>query len=164
LLDIIDPATGQHPIQTVYRRDELYHGPFVDQAPDLIIEPRRDDVNPAYNTLIQSGLGPDFMRSSAGFTGNHALDGIVAATGTGIPVRKITNARLIDLASTILHALDLPIPRDMEGRVLPLWSEPQDVQWLDSDDPPSTGPKTDQPLDAAEAAAVKQRLRSLGYL
>ncbi len=164
LLDIVDPVTGQHPIQAVYHRDELYHGPFVDQAPDLIIEPRRDDVHPAHNTLFEYGFGPDFLHSSGEFTGNHTLDGIITATGPGIPFGPIADARLLDLAPTILHVLDLPIPRDLDGSVLPLWREAQDVKWLDSDKSPTSSPTTDQVLNPEEADAVEQRLRSLGYL
>ncbi|HEY53822.1 MAG TPA: hypothetical protein G4N94_10225 [Caldilineae bacterium] len=164
LLDIVDPATGQHPIQSVHRREELYHGPYVSHAPDLIIEPRRADANPAHNTIHEFDFGSDFLRSSGDFTGNHALDGIVMAVGPGIPVGRIKHARLLDMAPTILHALDLPLPPGLDGDVLPFWSESQEIKWLDSDESPAPGSTTDHALDNEEAAAVEQRLRSLGYL
>ena len=164
LLDIADPATGQHPIQAVYRREELYHGPYVSHAPDLIVEPRRADDNPAYNTIYEYGFGSDFLRSSGDFTGNHALDGILAAVGPGIPAGRINHARLLDIAPTILHALDLPLPPDLDGSVLPLWSQPQEIKWLDGDEAPSPGLTIDEALSAEESATVEDRLRSLGYL
>ncbi len=164
LLDIVDPATGQHPIQAVYRREDLYHGPYVSFAPDLIVEPRRSDDNPAHNTIFDYGFGPDFLRSSGDFTGNHTLDGILAAVGPDIPVGRINDARLLDIAPTILHALDLPLPPDLDGDVLPLWSQPQDVKWGNADETSSSGLNVDEVLDAEESAAVEERLRSLGYL
>jgi predicted AlkP superfamily phosphohydrolase/phosphomutase len=164
LLDVVDPATGQHPIQAVYRREELYHGPYVFHAPDLIVEPRRTDDNPAHNTIYEYGFGPDSLRSSDDFTGNHALDGILAAVGPDIPSGPIADARLLDIAPTILHALDLPLPPGLDGRVLPLWSQPQDIKWSDPEKTPSSGLNVDEALDAEETATVEQRLRSLGYL
>ena len=164
LLDIVDSTTGQHPVQAVYRRAELYHGPFVPHAPDLIVEPRRVGDNPAHNTTCGHDFGPDFLRSSGHLTGNHALDGILAAVGPGIPVGAIADARLLDIAPTILHALDLPLPIDLDGSVLPLWSQPQEIKWLDTDEAPSSDLSTADALNAEETATVEQRLRSLGYL
>jgi len=164
LLGIVDPATGQHPIQAVYRRAELYHGSFVPLAPDLIVEPRRADDDPVHNTICGHDFGPDFLRSSGHLTGNHALDGIFAAVGPDIPVGRIADAQLLDIAPTLLHALDLPLPPDLDGSVLPLWSQPPDVKWGDTDETPSTDLSTDDALNAEETATVEQRLRSLGYL
>jgi len=164
LLDIVDPATGQHPIQAVYRRDELYSGPFVDQAPDLIVEPRRAGGNPAHNTTYEYGFETDFLRDSGDFTGNHDLDGILVASGPGIPVGRIDDARLLDIAPTILHTLDLPIPRDLDGSVLPLWGQPKETKWLDADKAPESNPGAAATLSAEESAAIEDRLKSLGYL
>ncbi len=38
LSELTDPETGQRVVKRVHRREALYHGPFLDQAPDLIVE------------------------------------------------------------------------------------------------------------------------------
>ena len=46
----------------------------------------------------------------------------MATTGPTIPKKQknqeINSARIIDLAPTILHIMNVPIPNDMDGRVL----------------------------------------------
>ena len=52
-------------------------------------------------------------------TGSHRLDGILLAMGPGIRQgAKVSGATTYDLAPTWLHALDQPIPADLEGKVL----------------------------------------------
>src|ERR1700741_3756586 len=36
--ELKDPRTGQPVVSRVYRRDELFHGPFAKEAPDLILD------------------------------------------------------------------------------------------------------------------------------
>ena len=51
--------------------------------------------------------------------GFHKMDGIFIAKGAGI--RKgveITGAEIIDMTPTILYMMGLPIPEDMDGKVL----------------------------------------------
>ncbi|WP_193383885.1 hypothetical protein [Pyrococcus yayanosii] len=49
----------------------------------------------------------------------HRLNGIFLAYGPGIKKGyKIENAKIYDIAPTILHIFGLPIPNDMDGRVL----------------------------------------------
>ena len=38
LSNLTDPATGRRVVRAVHRREDLYHGPYVDQAADLLIE------------------------------------------------------------------------------------------------------------------------------
>ena len=35
---LTDPATGARPIRRVWRREELFHGPYLERFPDLIVE------------------------------------------------------------------------------------------------------------------------------
>lgn len=161
---LVDPETGIHPIKAVYRREALYEGPYVDLAPDLIVEPRRDDPDPAHNTILRYGFEQATFAGSGDLTGNHALDGIFLACGSGIPSRRIEHARLLDIAPTILHTLGLAIPAHLEGEVLPLREEgPPVVREEGGDEIESTGGASPA-FDPEEQATVEDRLRSLGYL
>ena len=52
-------------------------------------------------------------------TGSHRLNGIFLAYGPRIKREyKIENARIYDIAPTVLHIFGLPILKDMDGRVL----------------------------------------------
>ncbi len=166
LLDLTDPATGTKPITAVYRREELYQGPWLDHAPDLILEPRRNDSDPGRNTTIASGFGAQVFTDSGDLTGNHALDGILIAAGPDIPARPLDGATLLDLAPTLLHALDVPIPTHMEGRVLDLWSSWRPPRRQESTAMTTTGATAEGEaiFSPTEQALLTERLRALGYL
>jgi len=54
-----------------------------------------------------------------GFSGIHKLNGIFIAYGKDIKKNfEVKNAKIIDIAPTILHIFGVPIPDDMDGRVL----------------------------------------------
>jgi predicted AlkP superfamily phosphohydrolase/phosphomutase len=36
--ELRDPRTGEAIVKRVFRRDEIYHGPYCDEAPDLTLE------------------------------------------------------------------------------------------------------------------------------
>ena len=56
-------------------------------------------------------LGPD--------DGGHGSEGYFVMAGPGVPPQgKISELSLIDVAPTVLYLMGLPVPEDMEGRVL----------------------------------------------
>ncbi len=164
LLALTDPATSAHPITAVHRRSDLYHGPHVELAPDLILEPRRSDPNPALNTLLAYDITAQPFTPSGDITGNHTLDGIFLAAGPDIPSGDLNGARLIDLAPTLLHSLGLPVPNDSDGRVLPLWSLPRPVIWAEERSGPESSSEPRTTFAADEQSAIEAHLRALGYL
>ena len=73
----------------------------------------------------------------------------------------------MDIAPTVLHLLDLPVPEGMDGRVLteafrPEWLAQHAIVYdnvrLDIDK------DTDSSYGADEEKKVEERLRALGYL
>ncbi len=168
LLSLVDPETGWRPVQAVYRREALYQGPFVDLAPDLVVELVRDDPEPGRNTAIAFDFAPPSSANgfvdSGDLTGNHALDGILIAAGPEMASQRIEKARLIDLAPTLLHALGLAVPRDLEGDVLPLWSQPRPVVWSDAGSGQLVGAAGTATLAPEDQATVEEHLAALGYL
>ena len=168
LLALRDPDTGERVVQAVYRREELYAGPFLDLLPDLVFDlgdgPYLASDAPMAATVLEP-LPPNLLQ------GRHRPTGVLAAAGAGIAAgRRIDGARIIDVAPTVLYALDLPIPDDMDGRPLveifhdnyqashPVRREPA-VQEQDL-----TGfSKPVGPSDEEEAE-MERRLRGLGYI
>jgi predicted AlkP superfamily phosphohydrolase/phosphomutase len=82
LLNVQDPSSGQHIIKSVYRREDIYWGPQIDSAPDLILEPHRDFNNIKANYWLESFNFKDdkaIFGSSEPYSGNHSSAGICAS-------------------------------------------------------------------------------------
>ncbi len=116
LLQLKHPATGEQLIARVYNREELYHGALLDNTPDLLVLP----ADFKYVAFGESEFASNrIVGPTLGHTGHHRLEGIVGLSGAQVQAgAQIQTAALIDLAPTILYALGLPIPPDMDGRVL----------------------------------------------
>jgi predicted AlkP superfamily phosphohydrolase/phosphomutase len=121
LLALTDPRTGNRPVAHVYLREELYTGPHAAEAPDLIVEPQRDHPNAGDNYLLDGSLSHagELFAESNPYIGNHASEGILAAWLPGtVPVQRDLPASIMDIAPTILAAMQVPVPQHMDGRVL----------------------------------------------
>ncbi len=124
---LVDPATGQPCVEKTYTREELYSGSRLADAPDIIVVLKqgyqmvgdflavhRGGGKIPAGTLFGSGEGNRFKIS-----GIHTPDGVLIAHGPGIAAgKKVSGARIIDLAPTILHTFGVAAPADMDGTVL----------------------------------------------
>lgn len=89
-----------------------YYG--TDKAPDILIIPNSVDIN---NSILVKDLWSKPLKNT--WTGMHDSFGILIAKGPYIKKKyKITHAKIIDIAPTILHIFGLPIPKSMRGRVI----------------------------------------------
>jgi predicted AlkP superfamily phosphohydrolase/phosphomutase len=113
LYELKDPDTGSNVVKKVYKKEDLYSGPNLSKAPDLYVVP----INETYEFVRFSKGGSIF--SSPRLPGHHNENGILIFYGKGIKEGKeIRNITMYDVAPTMLHILNLPIPDDMDGRVL----------------------------------------------
>lgn len=172
-----DPDTGEAMVVEVLRREEVYTGSLVDRAPDLLIRWRDDKylATKDYEGKPDGhifGSKQKFGRHGAAYaldqTGTHIMAGMCIAYGYGIrPGARLQEGRLIDLAPTILHLLETPIPQAMDGRVLteilaPAWAErPLRYETEAVDDP---AVETRAELTADDEEAIRARLQGLGYV
>jgi predicted AlkP superfamily phosphohydrolase/phosphomutase len=170
LLGLTDPDTGQPVLSSVFSQDELYDGPFTDRAPDLILEPQRDNPDPSHNFVLDGSLEHAIaspFSSSAPYTANHTLDGILIAWGAGVAAgQQITGAQIIDLAPTLLGVLGVPIPIEMDGQVLAELFVPGFLPELrrSAASEPSVADTPQKSYSLDEEIAIEDRLRGLGYL
>ena len=165
LKEIPHPETGLPLVDRIYERDELYDGPHAHLAPDLTAVPGdwRYRTIGLYdfttNKVISEAFGP---------TGDHRMDGIFVASGPPFRVgASPEGATLLDIAPTVLHLLGVPVPDDMDGRVLTEVLDPAVVP-VPAESISSNGHGPGEPVVAAyteeEDAAIQQRLADLGYL
>jgi predicted AlkP superfamily phosphohydrolase/phosphomutase len=123
--ELRDPRTGETIVKRVFRRDEIFHGPYRDEAPDLTLDwwdsslfstsPSLPDHTGEAPVEILERKPP----TTAEWGGTHRRDGILIAHGK--PFRKgieVKGAQLIDMAPTILRLMGEAVPEDMDGRVL----------------------------------------------
>ena len=146
------------PVDRIIAREEAASGAYLDRAPDLhlILDGYRTIAFPLFATD-----GKIITRQIRGDSGCHRLHGVFIARGPSIARGEISNARIIDLAPTILHLMNVPVPDDMDGRVLTealVTQRPVETQAA----VPASHAQED--LTAEEAAEVEERLRALGYL
>jgi predicted AlkP superfamily phosphohydrolase/phosphomutase len=169
LICLTDPETGRPVVRRVYRREELYQGPFLDQAPDLIVEWQDYTYwgRGSYDTQLSTFEAQrQFDFSDQPLSGAHRMEGILIAYGPGVQAGiQIEKANLLDMAPTILGILGIPIPRYMDGNVLYSLFEDgigDTFAFVDSvADLQIDGQFTYTP---EEEAAIQQHLKNLGYL
>jgi len=115
LRDFEDPRTKEPIVSRIYKREEIYSGPHMSIAPDIIFFLKEGEYLANVQPLDHLFEGLSWKTG----TGTHRLEGIFIGYGkdmkNGI---HIEDARIIDLAPTILNLMGIPIPDDMDGRVL----------------------------------------------
>jgi predicted AlkP superfamily phosphohydrolase/phosphomutase len=162
--EMCDPDTGEKMVDQVYVREELYQGPYVEQMPDVVFVPKGfrylsfGEYEFASHRLVDVSLG---------ITGWHRLQGMVLLHGAPIQAGgQVADARIEDLAPTILYLMGQSVPADMDGQVLsgalkPAWFDPKRLERIDLD-PDMTREHRD--LSDEDEEQVRQRLQGLGYL
>lgn len=102
-------AQGRAFVSAVHRREAVYHGKYVERAPDIALE-----WDPAAAPPAASIAG-----NTSQFDADHQPEGILIAVGPGIRAgNPIAGAGLADLAPTILHLLGIAPPERLDGDVL----------------------------------------------
>lgn len=159
-----DPHTGQAIVDIAARREELFHGRYVSDFPDviLVLKPEYVGAGSLAGTSLFEGH-PHPIRP-----GEHREDGIFIAAGANIAANgEQTELQLLDVPATVLYALDVPVPEQFDGRVLShifsrVYQQSVPVRHQTLPTPAASEPAA--ALSAAEADEVEKRLRGLGYL
>ncbi len=159
---VVNPKTGEPLLGTAYPREEVYSGPHVTEAPDIMFLPR--DLRTIANGA--SGFYSNRLFDRPIFRAHHRMDGILIGLGDPFrPQAQIDGARLLDLAPNLLYLLDCEIPESMDGRVWNAAYTP--AHWRAHPLRMSTDTYHTAPVGAAVSAddeALKRRLKGLGYL
>lgn len=115
---IRDPDTGDQVITRVSRAAEIYSGPHVDLAPDLLIGYNRN-YRASWDTVLGGYPRQLVLDNTEAWSGDHCIDAqfVPGVLLSSQPLAAKT-PRLEDLAPTILTAFNAPIPESMTGQPL----------------------------------------------
>jgi predicted AlkP superfamily phosphohydrolase/phosphomutase len=134
LLTFTDPATGQRPIGAVRKKEEVLSGPYLDRAPDLLLE-----AAPLYSLTHARQM----VEEADWLSGDHRPEGVYVMAGPGIEPGRGPEISLADFAGRIVAAAGLEPDAD--------WSRTAEAE------PVSV-------FTEDEEREVEERLRGLGYL
>jgi predicted AlkP superfamily phosphohydrolase/phosphomutase len=180
LNSVKEPGSDSPLFSEFHRRDEIFSGPLVNRAPDLVVLAK----NPEFHTAGWKEFDEDPWQSSLGdaqsplrwmyqmrvpYTGNHRLDGILFFMGPGIKTRlELAGASIMDIAPTALALLGVPVPNEMDGRVLEAAMLPELRDRLNVDFTSDEGLRPDltpvAELSAEDEQILIARLQNLGYI
>jgi predicted AlkP superfamily phosphohydrolase/phosphomutase len=171
--DLKHPETGEKIIGKVYKKEELYEGPYLKAAPDLIVC-ARDFAHQirggpykrrTYRKVLSKKDPQDFF-----VNGVHRLNGIFIAYGDGIRNNlSLSSQSIMDLFPTVLYSMGLKIPTAIDGRMI---KEIFDEDFVMK----NTVRYTDYPIERGskvpvrtyekegESKEIEKALKGLGYI
>jgi predicted AlkP superfamily phosphohydrolase/phosphomutase len=166
LADVRHPATRE-PAFAVRRKEELFRGPLLAKAPELVLLPHDERIH------VEASRRPwpsAFERHERldpevgyGYSGHHGLTGILAAAGPGIAFGAAPeNAEITQLPATICRLLGLELD-GVDGAPIEelLADSGGDTRRVAAAGGQARG---DDPVySAEEEAVILERLRDLGY-
>ena len=150
--ELRDPETDKRIITRTYRRDALFHGEWVHNAPDLIVEAapgcsiRSQRMGNLFSEPLQSG--------------DHRMNGIFIAYGPDVINKERTDISIFDVCPSFLDLLGVPVPADMDGTAVDMFPEGHKVK---QESVESKREAPEQYYTEEEEEKIKERLSALGY-
>ena len=157
----------QHVVEAAY----IFHDRMLARMMSLI-----DEENTTVLLISDHGFHCDHQRplyipkEPSGPAVEHSPYGVFVMAGPGIKNNgaHISGASVLDITPTLLHHMDLPVGKDMEGKVLhACFEQVKEVQWIDSwENIPGESGMHDAILreDPWAAQEALQQLVDLGYI
>lgn len=108
---------GKRAFEAVLPREAVFHGPYLDSAPDVVVVPDRSE-----HVVSPSIRGDPFGAPPEGW--RLGWYGLLAVAGPSIEPGPIGGARPSDVAPTVLATLGVPASDRMDGAAVPLLESP----------------------------------------
>jgi len=96
-------------MKRIYERDELFSGPLINQAPDLCAQS-------IYGYDLKGAVNKASLMDREIFTGMHTQDDSTLFINSPANVLRSRKPHITDVAPTLLDALGIGVPGDMDGR------------------------------------------------
>ena len=163
LNSLTDHETGEKLPVEIHRKEDLYDGPYVENAPDIVLFVKNGEY------LLDVQLGAELFQNAGWKTGfgTHRKNGVFWGHGPHLKNGvEIDGAKIADLAPTILFHQNVPIPENLDGEAFFSifnndFLERQNLSFTKESD--HVKEKT-EPLSDDEQAELEKKLKGLGYL
>ena len=115
----VDAENSQKPVRRVYKREEVYKGFDPNLVPDIIVA-----NNNGYRVSWQTSLGgipKDLLEDNKkNWSADHCSLDPEITKGIFLSNLKfdVDEANIMDIFPTILQLLNIPVPEDVDGKVL----------------------------------------------
>src|SRR5258707_4611972 len=121
---LVDPELGKVAISGMFDCDGVYAGPYVDNAPDLIVGYGKG-VRASWDSVMGKVTGTIFEDNMKAWSGDHCVDPRLVPAVL-FSNRKIAEEKpgIVDVAPTILKLFGLPLPAHFDGKPLTVSTEP----------------------------------------
>jgi predicted AlkP superfamily phosphohydrolase/phosphomutase len=151
--EIKHPGTGEKIVNQIWKKEELYDED--DEAPDIIFKIKQKYKG---KDTFESRVFIDIPKKAR--IGWHTSKGIFIASGPNIKSEKLDNAKLIDVAPTILAMYG--IRGEMDGRVLDIFKKKPRIK---EEKKNKKEEKEDKNVfNNKDKEKIKERLKALGYM
>lgn len=113
---LADPDSGRIGVTGVFDCDAVYAGPYVDNAPDLIVG-YGDGFRASWDSVMGKVTGQVFEDNLKAWSGDHCIDPRLVP-GVLFSNRKIDDEKpaIVDVAPTILKLFGLQLPSHFDGK------------------------------------------------
>ncbi len=176
LMALTCPESHEKIVDRVFLKEDVFWGDEFDKAPDIIFTWKNHQyIHRPSDPFLKDGFIKILNRKEAEFSeslhrpsGVHRDEGILIVQGPRIKTGKsLVQSRLMDIAPTLLYTLGIPIPNEMDGKVLlNIFEEKfiidRPVLFTEEKEKPSI--KAEEIYDVDEESAVRDRLKGLGYI
>jgi predicted AlkP superfamily phosphohydrolase/phosphomutase len=119
LLTLQDPDDGASIIRAVYKRDDIYTGPYLQNAAELQVG-MHDGYRVSWQTTLGGSPPGIVYKNDRKWSADHGGYDFAITSGILVTSRPITTAspRIIDIAPTVLRYFGLAVPTDIDGKPL----------------------------------------------
>ena len=116
LKGLVDPESGNVGITGMFDCDAVYAGPYVDNAPDLIVG-YGEGYRASWDSVMGKVTQQIFEDNLKAWSGDHCIDPRLVP-GVLFCNRKIAEEKpaIVDVAPTILKLFGLPLPGHLDGK------------------------------------------------
>jgi predicted AlkP superfamily phosphohydrolase/phosphomutase len=150
-------------IAEIHKREDVFAGPAMNDAPDLTLVLRD------FGFVSIANVYP-VLQERPSVIGTHNPEGIFIATGPGIAAgREIDRRNIVDVGATLLYSLGLAVPSDFEGEVpeevfTPAYLKVHPIQRGAPTLPLYATTTQPENIDEAEKAKIIKQLEAMGYM
>jgi predicted AlkP superfamily phosphohydrolase/phosphomutase len=113
---LVDPASGKIGITGMFDCDAVYAGPYVDNAPDLIVG-YGEGFRASWDSVMGKVTGTIFENNLKAWSGDHCVDPRLVP-GVLFSNRRIAidKPAIVDVAPTVLKLFGLELPSYFDGK------------------------------------------------